>query len=81
MNIADDNRDLVQRSSVVVISVKPDDVEAVFKEISRDLNETHVVISFAAGRANFPTCRSILSRNLRKQGSSVLALIHGFTTS
>ncbi len=44
-----DNHELVQRASVVVLSVKPQVVDKVLSAIARDIDETKLVISVAAG--------------------------------
>jgi len=43
------NPDVVGLASVLVLSVKPDQVDSVLGEISRHLEERHLVISIAAG--------------------------------
>lgn len=43
-----DNRELVQRSDVVVLCVKPFQMEAVVREIAADLRDDHLLISIAA---------------------------------
>ena len=43
------NPDVVSFASVLVLSVKPDQVDSVLGEISRHLGERHLVISIAAG--------------------------------
>jgi pyrroline-5-carboxylate reductase len=44
-----DNLDLVQRSQIVVIGTKPQDIGNVFQEIAPHLTKKHVVVSLAAG--------------------------------
>lgn len=43
------NRDVVKRSQVVVLAVKPDQVDAVLTEVRPSFTEEHLLISIAAG--------------------------------
>ena len=43
------NPEVVKGSTVLVVAVKPDQVEALLKEISQALTERHLIISIAAG--------------------------------
>jgi pyrroline-5-carboxylate reductase len=43
------NADMVSKSSVLVLSVKPQNIKEVLEDIKEDLNEDHLVISIAAG--------------------------------
>jgi pyrroline-5-carboxylate reductase len=47
----DDNLEVVRRSVVVVVSVKPKDVGGVLEQIRESLNSSHLLISVAAGVA------------------------------
>jgi pyrroline-5-carboxylate reductase len=44
-----DNRSLVKNSSVIILAVKPQDMETLLKEISPFLTASHLIISIAAG--------------------------------
>ena len=49
INSAKDNKSLIENSSVIILAVKPQDMEALLKEISPFLNNSHLIISIAAG--------------------------------
>jgi len=44
-----DNQSLVKNSSVIILAVKPQDMESLLKEIPAFLNDSHLIISIAAG--------------------------------
>ena len=44
-----DNQSLVKNSSVIILAVKPQDMEALLQEISPFLTASHLIISIAAG--------------------------------
>jgi len=43
------NRDLASESSIIILAVKPQNMEAVLDEIARDITEEKTVVSIAAG--------------------------------
>lgn len=47
--ILNDNKELVRRSDIIILCVKPFAVENVLKEIKTELTDRHIVISIAAG--------------------------------
>ena len=44
-----DNQSLVKNSSVIILAIKPQDMESLLKEISPLLTASHLIISIAAG--------------------------------
>ncbi|KAK7461558.1 hypothetical protein BaRGS_00038704 [Batillaria attramentaria] len=49
VNIAEDNREVVNRSQLIVLSVKPNVVKPVLKEVSSVISKHNIVVSIAAG--------------------------------
>jgi len=49
IEIAKDNSDLVQRTNIIILAVKPQEIEGVLKEIKNALTEKKLLISIAAG--------------------------------
>jgi len=47
--LSKDNQSLVTNSSVIILAIKPQDMESLLKEISTSLTASHLIISIAAG--------------------------------
>lgn len=43
------NKEVVEKSEVVIIAVKPDQVASVLREIGNDVSNKHLVVSLALG--------------------------------
>ncbi len=44
-----DNKELIENSSIIILAVKPQDMESLLQEISQFVTASHLIISIAAG--------------------------------
>lgn len=49
INITEDNKEVVSKSDMVVLAVKPSVVSPVLKEVSQAVSKDKIVVSIAAG--------------------------------
>jgi pyrroline-5-carboxylate reductase len=49
IKIAKDNVELIEKCKIIILAVKPQNIEDVLKEISTSIRENHIVVSIAAG--------------------------------
>ncbi len=49
INFCKSNEELIKNVETIVLSVKPNDIKSLFKDISQHLNEKHLILSVVAG--------------------------------
>ena len=49
VNKAKNNTEVIQKSKYIILAIKPQVIESVLEEIASYVNETHVIITIAAG--------------------------------
>jgi pyrroline-5-carboxylate reductase len=48
INFVENINELVKKSNIIILSIKPNSINEVINEINQDLNETHLIISILA---------------------------------
>lgn len=48
-NVAENNIEVVSKSELIVLAVKPNIVQSVLQEVSKSVDSKHLIVSIAAG--------------------------------